>query len=51
MGVVVFDVSGDRLATGGKLFRAVRSEALLLETANEPLAQLVVPERVGGEIF
>ena len=51
LGVVVFDVSGDRRASGGEIFKAVRPCALLFESVIEPLAQAVLLGRVGGDVF
>jgi hypothetical protein len=52
MGVVVFDLSGDRRATGGEIFKAVMPAvmpgAFLFESANKPLAQAVLLGRVGA---
>ncbi|MFM2179382.1 MAG: hypothetical protein RL015_3480 [Verrucomicrobiota bacterium] len=48
MGVVVFDLSGDRRATGGEIFKAVMPGAFLFESANKPLAQAVLLGRVGA---
>jgi hypothetical protein len=47
----VFDVSGDRRASGGEIFKAVRPCALLFESVIEPLAQAVLLGRVGGDLL
>ena len=51
LGVIVFDVSGDRRASGGEVFKAVLPGAFLFESANEPLAQAVLLGRVGGDVL
>jgi hypothetical protein len=49
LGVVVFDVSGDRRASGGEVVKAVLLGAFLFEDADEPLAQTVLLGRVGRD--
>ena len=45
LGVVVFDVSGDRRASGGEVVKAVLPGAFLFEGADEPLVVLTcLPE-------
>ena len=39
LGVVVFDVSGDRRACGGEVVKAVRPDAFLFEGADEALGK------------
>ena len=39
LGVVVFEVSGDRRPCGGEVLKAVLPGAFLFEGADEPLAQ------------
>ena len=51
LGVVVFDVSGDRGACGGEVVKAVLPGAFLFEGADEPLAQAVLLGRVGSDVF
>ena len=51
LGVVVFDVSGDRRACGGEVVKAVLPGAFLFEGADEPLAQAVLLGRVGSDVF
>ena len=51
LGVVVFDVSGDRRACGGEVVKAVLPGAFLFEGADEPLAQAVLLGRVGSNVF
>ena len=45
LGVVVFDVSGDRCACGGEVVKAVLPGAFLFEGADEPLAQPAASSR------
>lgn len=51
LGVVVFDVSGDRRACGGEVVDAVLPGAFLFEGADEALAQPVLLGRVGRDVF
>ena len=51
LGVVVFDVSGDRRACGGEVVKAVLPGAFLFEGADEALAQAVLLGRVGSDVF
>jgi hypothetical protein len=51
LGVVVFDVSGDRRAGGGEVVKAVLPGAFLFEGADEPLAKAVLLGRVGSDVL
>lgn len=51
LGVVVFDVSGDRRACGGEVVKAMLPGAFLFEGADEPLAQPVLLGCVGCDVL
>ena len=51
LGVVVFDVSGDRRACGGEVVKAVLPDAFLFEGSDKPLAQPVLLGCVGCDVF